>query len=350
MVPRVSVIVASYNRAEALGRAVDSLLAQRTTIPFEIIVSDNGSTDRTPVVVNAFAAAGHAVRYVWEPRRGVSYARNTGAAAASAPILAFTDDDQHLAPTWISTIVSVLDEHPGVDAIGGRVLAQWDHPRPPWLTPRLVGPVSLFDRGDARLRLHRRQWMCLPGGNLAIRRDAFESLGGFDPAYARSQDRELTVRLLLTGRSAMYVPDMVAYHHLDAARLTKERFRQWNACEGRMRAGYAFEELFTASGEIRALPADMPRVLGVSRFMYRRLASASLAYVAALATGRAHEAFRRELRVRYLWAYIRRRSQIVRASGGRATRAGAHSPLARLRRAGVVTLTRVVAYFCEIIP
>jgi hypothetical protein len=46
----------------------------------------------------------------------------------------------------------------------------------------LLGPVSLFDRGDCRLRLHRRQWMCLPGGNLAIRRTAFDALGGFGRA------------------------------------------------------------------------------------------------------------------------------------------------------------------------
>lgn len=321
MVPRVSVVVAAFNRARSLQRVVHSLLAQATSVPFEIIIADNGSTDDTPAVARAFATAGHPVRYVREDRCGVSYARNAGSAAATASILAFTDDDQHVSPNWVSTIVDVLDAHPEVDAIGGRVVAHWDHPRPDWLTDRLLGPISLFDRGDQPLRLNRRQWMCLPGGNLAIRRDTFAAIGGFSHAYMRSQDRELTVRLLLTGRTAMYVPEMVVYHHLDAARLTKKRFREWNTCEGRMRAGYAFEELFTRSGEIRPLPPDSPRLHGVSRFMYRRLALTAGAYAAALLTGRHREAFRLELRVRYLWSYIGRRRELARACPERSERA-----------------------------
>jgi glucosyl-dolichyl phosphate glucuronosyltransferase len=338
MLPQVSVIVAAYNRAASLRGLIDSLVAQDTAVPYEIIVADNGSTDSTPHVALAAAAAGHPVRYLREERRGVSYARNAGAAAAAAPILAFADDDQHVAPDWISTIVDLFTRHPEVDAIGGRVLAQWDHPRPSWLTPRMLGPVSLFDRGDRRLFLHRRQWMCLPGGNLAIRRRVFAELGGFSAEYARSQDRELTVRLLLTGRTAMYVPEMVVYHHLDASRLTKRRFREWNECEGRMRAGYAFEELFTRSGEIRGYMPDAPRIFGVSRFMYRRLAAAAGAYVLALATARRREAFRRELRMRYLWSYMTRRREMA---NGQASDAA----LKRLWRASVATTARVFASF-----
>jgi glycosyltransferase involved in cell wall biosynthesis len=313
MVPRVSVIVAAFNRAQSLKRVIQSLLAQETRVPFEIIVADNGSTDDTPAAARAFAAALHPVRYLRESRRGVSYARNAGAAAARGSIVAFTDDDQHVAANWVATIVAVLDAHPEVDAIGGRVLAHWDYPRPTWLTDRLLGPVSLFDRGARPLRLDRHQWMCLPGGNLALRRDTFATVGGFNHEYLRSQDRELTVRLLLGGHTAMYVPEMIVYHHLDAGRLTKRRFREWNTCEGLMRAGYAFEELFTRSGEIRPLPPDTPRLLGVSRFMYRRLAIAVAAYAASLLTGRLRESFRRELRVRYLWSYISRRRDLARA-------------------------------------
>jgi glycosyltransferase involved in cell wall biosynthesis len=352
MVPHVSVIVAAFNREASLRGLIDSLLAQDTCVPFEIIVADNASTDDTPAVVRAFSAAGHPVRYLREDRRGVSYARNAGAAAAKAPILAFTDDDQHVAANWVSTIVAVMRDHPEVDAIGGRVLAQWDHPRPSWMSARLLGPVSLFDRGD-RLPLHRRQWMCLPGGNLAIRREVFAALGGFNHAYIRSQDRELTVRLLLTGRTAMYVPELVVYHHLDAGRLTKRRFREWNTCEGRMRAGYAFEELFTRNGEIRALPPNLPRVLGVSRFMYRRLAVAAVAYAFALVTGRFREAFRRELRVRYLWSYIARRRELARVCPERSRRARpafeSTVVFARLWRVCLAVGTRLVAFLFDVV-
>jgi len=325
MVPEVSVIVATRNRAESLRALIQSLLDQDTNSPFEIIVADNGSSDGTATVVRGFSGEKFPVRYLREDRPGVSFARNAGAAIARAPILAFTDDDQHVALTWLSTIVSVMTDNPDIDAIGGRVLAQWDHPRPAWVTNRLLGPVSLFDRGSQRLVLNREQWMCLPGGNLAIRRESFCALGGFNPEYKRSQDRELTVRLLLGGGTALYVPEMIVYHHLDAARLTKRRFREWSACEGRMRAGYAFEELFTRSGELRALPSNARRVFGVSRFMFRRLAMTVLAYAAALLTGRWPDAFRLELRVRYLWSYIVRRHELA---GGN----GSHSALEALWR------------------
>jgi glycosyltransferase involved in cell wall biosynthesis len=344
MAPRVSVVVAAFNRAEPLRRLIESLLDQEAVASFEIIVADNASTDATPDVARSFGGRGIPVRYVREARPGVSYARNAGAAAAAAPILAFTDDDQHVAPTWVSTLLRVLEEHPDIDAVGGRVLARWEHPPPAWITARVFGPVSLFDRGERPFRLHRRQWMCLPGGNLAIRRTAFEALGGFDPRYPRSQDRELTVRLLLSGRAALYVPEMVVYHHLDAGRLTKERFRRWNECEGRMRAGYAFEELFTRSGEIRELPADIPRVFGVSRFMYRRLSGAAASYVLALLVAPGAEAFRRELRVRYLWAYMRRRRELARAD------APDRSVLARAWNGAVNVGARMVAFFLEIGP
>lgn len=312
-VPRVSVIVAAFNRAESLRRLLGTLAAQQPRVPMEVIVADNASADHTPVVARESHGPDGPVRYIRETRCGVSYARNAGAAVARAPILAFTDDDQHVAPDWVSTLAAALDETPEIDAVCGRVLPVWDTPPPPWLTARLSGPVSLFDRGNRRLLLHRGQWMCLPGGNLAIRREAFEALGGFNPAYLRSQDRELTVRLLLGGRAALYVPEMVVYHHLDAERLTKRRFRDWNACEGRMRAGYAFEELFTPSGEIRPLPSHAPRLLGVSRYVYRRFAGAVCSYAAALVTGSA-DAFPRELRVRYLWSYLRRRLELAGAS------------------------------------
>lgn len=311
--PEISVIVATLNRAPQLARALESLAAVRAADwRWEIVVADNGSTDGTRGTVERFARGSSIpVRYIFEPRGGVSYARNAGARASSAAIVAFIDDDEEVTPEWLEVIFRTYTAHPSVDVLGGRVLPRWHEPPPAWVTPRLWGPVSIIDRGTEAFRVSCERWMCLPGGNTAWRRQAFLEMGGYAAEYARSQDREITVRCLLAGREGMYVPEMVVHHHLDGARLTKAFFRSWNRTEGRMRAGYAFEELFAPDGRMRPVPAGGRRLLGVSRFVYRELLAAGRSYIAALAQRRWIDAFVAETRLLYLLSYIRRRIELT---------------------------------------
>lgn len=311
--PDLSVVVATLNRSAAVSTLLDGLIAlEAPDFSYEIIVADNGSSDNTHAVVERFAAAATVpVRYVREPRPGVSNARNAGVSAAKAALVAFTDDDQDVAPDWLRVIVRVFREHEDVDLIGGRVHPRWIHPPPAWITRSVWGPISIIDRGPTPFRVTRERWMCLPGGNMAWRRQALIDLGGFSPEYPRSQDRELTVRALLAGRNALYVPDMIVYHHIDGRRLTKKFFRRWSRTEGRMRAGYAFEELFTADGHMRPVPEEMPCVLGVSRHVYRAWLSALRSYARAAAGGQWQETFRHEMRLLYLGSYIHRRIDLT---------------------------------------
>jgi hypothetical protein len=199
------------------------------------------------------------------------------------------------------------------------VLPKWQSPPPAWLSPELRGPISFLDRGDEPCRITRRRWMVLGSGNMAIRRDVLKQVGGFSPHYPRSQDRELLVRLLLSGRSAMYVPEMFVYHYIDGRRLTKRHFRKWNRTEGRMRAGYAFEELFV-DGEMRPLAGNGRRWFGVAPFVVRALLNEVKAFATDTVCGRRNDAFRHELRVLYLWEYLHRRHELSsRPSPGAST-------------------------------
>src|SRR5215216_2688114 len=123
----ISVIISTYNRCDMLSSAIEKLLAQeRERVAYEIIIVDNNSTDRTREVVESFIARGHSnLRYVFEPRQGVSHARNRGIAHAAAPIIAFADDDVVVSLDWVATIKRAFDEHTSVDCIGGRVLPEW---------------------------------------------------------------------------------------------------------------------------------------------------------------------------------------------------------------------------------
>jgi len=110
----VSVVMSSYNRADVLPGALASLLQQQAPgVRYEIVVVDNDSTDSTRAVVESFIArGGQDLRYLFEPRQGVAYGRNTGIRASRAPIIACTDDDVTVAPDWIATVKRTPDEDP----------------------------------------------------------------------------------------------------------------------------------------------------------------------------------------------------------------------------------------------
>src|SRR5437868_527193 len=92
--PKFTVIIAVYNGARTIHRAIEPVLAQSLP-PYALIVVDDGSTDGTATVVKAFSAA---VKYRYQPNAGVSAARNAGAAAANGEWLAFLDADDWYYP------------------------------------------------------------------------------------------------------------------------------------------------------------------------------------------------------------------------------------------------------------
>ena len=146
-----SVNICTYNRCRMLREALESVLSQRVHDGgrYEVIVVDNNSTDETRQVVESFIARGHAnLRYVFEGRQGLSYARNAAVSAARSPILAFTDDDVRVKPDWVATIKRTLDDHPEVDCVGGKVLPRWTFAPPSWLTREHWAPLALVDYGD----------------------------------------------------------------------------------------------------------------------------------------------------------------------------------------------------------
>jgi glycosyltransferase involved in cell wall biosynthesis len=339
----ITVVIPTFNRADRLARLLESLQnLEPPPVPYEIIVADNGSTDDTAAIVRDFADRSKVpVHYVHECRRGASYARNAAVAAASGSIVAFTDDDQDVAHDWLTAIESAFHRYPDVQVIGGRVLPRWLHPPPDWLAPEIWGPVGLVDRGNEPFRISRDRWMCLPGGNSAWRRTALLAVRGFSGEYPRSQDREILFRYLLADGIAMFIPDMIVYHYLDRSRLTKRYFRSWNLTEGRMRAKDAFYDLLTGSGALRNPPPETRRLLGVPQPLYREWLHVLRSYVAARVRRRHAAAFRHELRLIRLSAYLRWRIELTTdLDSSLAHRAGTAAARAAARTAGFLGLLR----------
>jgi glycosyltransferase involved in cell wall biosynthesis len=116
----VTVVLCTYNRATLLAPAIQRLLSQSADAPrYEVVLVDNNSVDDTRAVIERHIASSvPPVRYVFEPRQGLSHARNAGIAAARSDIVAFTDDDVLVAEDWVQVIKRAFDVHPDIECLG----------------------------------------------------------------------------------------------------------------------------------------------------------------------------------------------------------------------------------------
>lgn len=213
--PRVSVVVPTYERADLVGRAVDSALAQ-TVGDLEVVVVDDGSTDGTREAVEAVADP--RVRYLaHETNRGVSAARNTGVEGARGDYVAFLDSDDEWLPRKLERQLAALDDR-GDGWVGaycdvataglsgaGRLAAAVSETLFRSSAPREGG------RELAESLLTMRVFMG-PGSTLLVDRDAVIATGGFDEGLSIYEDWDLVLRVLSGGKIA-YVDEPLAVTH-----------------------------------------------------------------------------------------------------------------------------------------
>ncbi|HZS05717.1 MAG TPA: glycosyltransferase [Blastocatellia bacterium] len=204
----VSVIVPCYNQAHFLGAAIESILNQ--TYPhFEIIVVNDGSTDDTAEV----AARHPGVRHLYQPNRGLSAARNTGARASRGAYLVFLDADDLLLPNALEDGVKCLSEHPEAGLAYGLYQLMAEDGAPLQLDAR---PVPEKIDYEAFLR-GNRVGMVATG---VYRRSAFEAVGGFNPTVRCCEDYELYLRFVRDFPIARH-PDVVAVYRQHGAGLSR---------------------------------------------------------------------------------------------------------------------------------
>lgn len=296
----VSVSICTYNRCSALSAALESVLCQHINgIRYEVIVVDNNSTDETRPVVEGFILRGHTnLRYIFEGRQGLSYARNTAVSAARAPLVAFTDDDVRVAPDWVATVKRVFDHQSEAAWIGGKVLPRWPFPPPSWLTPEQWSPLAIVDYGDQPFYTSRQHQRCLIGANLAVRKDVLDQFGGFQPDLQRvrdsigsMEDHELQVRLCNATLQGLYVPELVVISDVSADRLLKNYHRRWHFGHGRFYSAARFEG-FEHS--------NVGWLFGVSSHLYHSALRDALGWIGCVLVGDFTRAFTHETK---LWFF-----------------------------------------------
>lgn len=303
----VSVIIPTYNRSALLRRALDSVLAQDTQIPFEIIVVDNNSQDDTRSVVDsAIEQHGGRLRYIFESRQGNSHARNTGAKAARGDIVAFVDDDVVVESNWLRSLKARLDARPELSFVGGRVLPEWNGSPPQWLTPEHWAPLGLLDYGPNELPINDTTLRGLLTANIAFRRSVFDEVGLFSLNVQRVknrigsvEDHEFILRVCRSGKQGLYLPGMIAAGPVEIERLSKAYHRRWHTGHG-----YFYAVLRDPDWERSKF-----HLLGVPGHLYRNAASHVVKWCARLLRGDVAGAFTSECRLRFFYGFLAERSR-----------------------------------------
>lgn len=230
---RLSIVIATYNRATLLLDALKSVIRQSAPAQeWECVVVNNNSSDNTSECFAEFAS-GHPeynLRIVNEPNQGLSYARNRGIRESVGEYIAIIDDDEHIAEDFVAAYIKLFDSVPEAVAAGGPIVAEYPTGRPRWMscyTERPIANTMYFGEEVREFPKGR-----VPGGgNMALRRSAIRRYGVFDTSLGYSgesliggEECDLFERLQIADAKYYYVPTAVMYHIIPREKLTKEYF------------------------------------------------------------------------------------------------------------------------------
>lgn len=183
----ISVVVPAYNEEEYIGPTLEALLHQDFSGSYEIIVVDNGSTDRTTDICRSYG-----VRVISEPRRGIAYARQAGCMEAQADIIATTDSDTIVPSCWLSYIVEAYHNSPKMVAFGGLYRLNDGPTLHRWGTMVWLPLFCVLDN-----------WLIgggLLGCNMSVNKKAFMACGGFNTQLKWNEDGEIARRIRRHGK------------------------------------------------------------------------------------------------------------------------------------------------------
>jgi glycosyltransferase involved in cell wall biosynthesis len=223
-----SVILCTYNRANLLKSALESVVRQDfPRQDYEVIVVDNNSTDDTASVVEEIKCRfpDHEVRYLLEKRQGLSFARNAGARAARARIIAYMDDDAEADPTWLTELLKAFESHPGSHCIGGRVVANWVGNEPAWFVGTIRNVLE-HNMGEEDIEIVPPAYFM--GCNFAILRKTLFEIGGFSTNLGHTgncllsnEELEILCRLHERGLTTYYSAKAKVYHKAFRSKFTR---------------------------------------------------------------------------------------------------------------------------------
>lgn len=221
LLPTASIVVPTHGRPAAIGRCLEALASLDYPAPrLEVVVVDDSSP--VPIDVRGLTFGGTLTVVRTPQNSGPAVARNLGARTAGGQILLFTDDDCRPEPAWAEALVRAVDRDPHtlaggatVNGLPGNVYAQASQDLVTYL-------YRAFDRSRALAPF-------FTSNNIAVRRDAYLELDGFDESFRLSaaEDRDFSERWTEEQGTLKFVPDarVLHYHDMNLGRFLRQHYQ-----------------------------------------------------------------------------------------------------------------------------
>ena len=228
---KISIVICTYNRADYILESVGSLYHQTLSKDqYEIIIVDNNSTDQTKSVCNKFIAEHPSVAcyFLEEKRQGASFARNTGAAIAKAPLLCFMDDDAVANENYLERIIQFFKSYPTIGGLGGRIIPRYIPEEPKWMSHFVSSLVGNFDYSNHIVEFSPNKYPL--ESNMIVQKKDFDAVNGFNTALPGVQGtlriggegKEFFLKLKALGIIIYYDPSIIVEHIVETKKLTPE--------------------------------------------------------------------------------------------------------------------------------
>lgn len=299
MINLISIIVCTYNRGDSLKMTLQSLSALNCPefMELEIIAVDNNSSDATKETIMKFIENGICnIRYLFERRQGLSYARNAGLCEAKGEVILFTDDDVIVDPNWLVEIVRTFAKY-DADCVGGKILPIWPGERPSWLSRNNENILALLDYGESTLELNIDD-PTLFGANIAFSRRILNRVGNFSTSLGRKgnklycgEDTDMYLRVFQANGKVIYQPKAIVQHIISANRLKKNYFRKWHFDAGEGQG-------------INLGSYNNRNILEIPYYIIRQLLINSISYIISLISLKSAAIFFHELNILYYLGFM----------------------------------------------
>jgi GT2 family glycosyltransferase/glycosyltransferase involved in cell wall biosynthesis len=212
--PRVSIVIPVYNKIAYTSACLRSLAEHASAIPFEVIVVDDGSGDRTQerlADVDGITVLRNAENL------GFIGSCNAGAAAAKGELVLFLNNDTRVTAGWLEALVRCLDEAPGAGLVGAKLIypdGRLQEAGGIVFNDASGWNVGRFDDPDDPRYAFRREADYCSGAAIVLRADLFRRLGGFDTRYAPAyyEDTDLAFAVRAAGHKVYYEPESTVVH------------------------------------------------------------------------------------------------------------------------------------------
>jgi GT2 family glycosyltransferase len=282
----LTVLICTHNRAQLLGRVLDSLnSARRPEEGVKLLVIANHCSDGTHGLLEAYVnnpGQRLPLRWITEPVPGKSHALNRAMPAVDTPLVAFVDDDHRVDAGYLEAMRDAVHNAPAADIFCGRILPDWDGSEPHWVHDegryRIYPlPVPRFDLGPVSRPIDAS--IAVPGGgNLFMRTHWLARVGPFATDLGPvghdlggAEDSQWVLRALQMGAKLHYAPAVLQYHYVDKSRLT---------------LAYLMRKAYKRTASTVGLHPSTQSTVNVPAYVYRKLAGAAWSAVTAMRADR----------------------------------------------------------------